>query len=32
MLPKTGSSTPLAGLLGMVLLLIGAGIAVIRRF
>ena len=32
MLPKTGSSTPLAGLLGMVLLLIGTGIAVIRRF
>ena len=31
-LPKTGSSTPLAGLLGMVLLLIGTGIAVIRRF
>jgi LPXTG-motif cell wall-anchored protein len=32
MLPKTASSTPLAGLLGMMLLLIGAGIAVIRRF
>jgi LPXTG-motif cell wall-anchored protein len=32
MLPKTGSSTPLAGLLGTILLLIGAGIAVIRRF
>jgi len=32
MLPKTGSSTPLAGLLGMILLLVGAGIAVIRRF
>jgi LPXTG-motif cell wall-anchored protein len=32
MLPKTASSTPLAGLLGMVLLLIGTGIAVIRRF
>ena len=32
MLPHTGSSTPLAGLLGMMLLLIGAGIAVIRRF
>ena len=32
MLPKTGSSTPLAGLFGMMLLLIGAGIAVIRRF
>jgi len=32
MLPKTGSSTPLAGLLGMLLLLVGAGIAVIRRF
>lgn len=32
MLPKTGSSTPLAGLLGFMLLLIGAGIAVIRRF
>ena len=31
-LPKTGSSTPLAGLLGMILLLVGAGIAVIRRF
>jgi LPXTG-motif cell wall-anchored protein len=32
MLPKTGSSTPLAALLGTILLLIGAGIAVIRRF
>ena len=32
MLPKTASSIPLAGLLGMVLLLIGTGIAVIRRF
>jgi len=32
MLPKTGSSTPLAGLFGMILLLVGAGIAVIRRF
>jgi len=32
MLPKTGSSTPLAGLLGMILLLVGAGVAVIRRF
>ena len=32
MLPKTGSSTPLAGLFGMLLLLVGAGIAVIRRF
>jgi len=32
MLPHTGSSTPLAGLLGMMLLLVGAGIAVIRRF
>jgi len=32
MLPKTGSSTPLTGLLGMILLLVGAGIAVIRRF
>ena len=31
-LPHTGSSTPLAGLLGMILLLVGAGIAVIRRF
>ncbi|MDH3813713.1 MAG: LPXTG cell wall anchor domain-containing protein [Acidobacteriota bacterium] len=32
MLPKTGTSTPLVGLFGMILLLIGAGIAVIRRF
>ncbi len=32
MLPHTGSSTPLAGLLGIFLVLIGAGIAVIRRF
>ena len=32
MLPHTGSTTPLAGLMGMMLLLIGAGIAVIRRF
>ncbi len=32
MLPKTGSSTPLAGFVGFMLLLIGAGIAVIRRF
>ena len=32
MLPKTGTSTPLAGLFGMMFLLIGAGIAVIRRF
>jgi len=31
-LPKTGSFTPLAGLAGFMLLLIGAGIAVIRRF
>jgi LPXTG-motif cell wall-anchored protein len=31
-LPETGSSIPLAGLLGTILLLIGAGIAVIRRF
>jgi LPXTG-motif cell wall-anchored protein len=31
-LPKTGSLTPLAGLLGMILLLVGAGITVIRRF
>jgi len=32
MLPHTGSSTPLAGIVGFMLLLIGAGIAVIRRF
>jgi len=32
MLPHTGSSTPLAGFVGSMLLLIGAGIAVIRRF
>ena len=32
MLPKTGTSTPLVGLFGMILLLIGAGIAMIRRF
>ena len=32
MLPKTGSSTPLAGLLGMILLLVGTGITAIRRF
>jgi len=31
-LPKTGSSTPLVGLLGAMLLLIGAGITAIRRF
>jgi len=31
-LPHTGSSTPLTGLFGMILLLVGAGIAVIRRF
>jgi LPXTG-motif cell wall-anchored protein len=32
MLPHTESSTPLLGLIGIMLLLIGAGIAVIRRF